>query len=377
MRMSSRAWLILFCLSLPAAAQQGEAAAPPQVQARPLTPPSPENAGAQTSRVIDLTAVVTGKSGKPVPGLQQQDFTVLDNKHPAKILSFHAESGEALNTDPAAAVEIILVMDEVNTMFERVAYERDGVKRFLALNGGKLSRPVSLAFFSDTGMQVQTHPSLDGNGIIASLDQHEHALRSITRGQGFYGAEDRLQLSLNALTLLAEQQQNRPGRKVVIWISPGWPLLTGPRINLSSKQEEGIFGSVVHMSNALRQARITLYSIDPLGLADAGGLRTTYYQEFLKGLTAPKDADMADLALQVLATQSGGLVLYGNNNIQDSITRCTDDLNAFYVLSIETPPADRPNEYHALQLKVGTPGLTVRTRTGYYSQPEAGPPPAR
>jgi hypothetical protein len=31
---------------------------------------------------------------------------------------------------------------------------------------------------------------------------------------------------------------------------------------------------------------------------------------------------------------------------------------------------DGPNEYHALEIKLGKPGLTARTRTGYYAQPE-------
>jgi hypothetical protein len=27
------------------------------------------------------------------------------------------------------------------------------------------------------------------------------------------------------------------------------------------------------------------------------------------------------------------------------------------------------NEYHSLEVKVARPGMTVRTRTGYYAQP--------
>jgi hypothetical protein len=38
-----------------------------------------------TDRHIVLDMVVTDKSGKPVAGLQQQDFTLLDNKQPRKI----------------------------------------------------------------------------------------------------------------------------------------------------------------------------------------------------------------------------------------------------------------------------------------------------
>ena len=73
----------------------------------------------------------------------------------------------------------------------------------------------------------------------------------------------------------------------MIWISPGWPFLTGPRIDLSDKDQQRISDNVVALSDRLRQARITLYSIDPLGTADAGGFRTSYYEEFVKGVKKP------------------------------------------------------------------------------------------
>ncbi len=43
---------------------------------------------------------------------------------------------------------------------------------------------------------------------------------------------------------------------------------------------------------------------------------------------------------------------------------------AFYVLSFDGLPGDGPNEYHALEIKIDKPGLTARTRSGYYAQPE-------
>jgi VWFA-related protein len=226
-----------------------------------------------------------------------------------------------------------------------------------------------MVYFSDDGTQIQDKPSSDGNGLIADFDQHETGLRSIRRSTGVYGAEERLQLSLKTLSELAAHEATKPGRKLVIWISPGWPILSGPRIELSSKEQQRIFSSVVNTSTALRQARITLYSVDPLGLADAAGLRTTYYEEFLKGLAKPNDAQIGNLALQVLATHSGGLAIYGSNSVVDGIDRCVADASAFYVLTIEAKPADRANEYHGLDVKVGVAGLTARTRTGYYAQP--------
>ncbi len=123
------------------------------------------------------------------------------------------------------------------------------------------------------------------------------------------------------------------------------------------------------VSTALRQARITMYSIDPLGLADAGGIRVLYYQDFLKPVTEVKNVQIGDLGLQVLATQTGGLALNSSNDITAQIARCAADADAFYTLTIDATPADKPNEFHSINVKVETPGLTVRTRNGYYTQP--------
>ncbi len=335
----------------------------------PLVQPKASPAPARTGE-IKLDVVVTEKSDhaqKPVAGLTQQDFVVTDNKKPSKVISFEAEPRPA--PTPDSATEIIFVVDQVNTGFQRVAFERDELKRYFGQNGGKLAHPVSLVFFSDLGTQIQGSSTTDGNSLSAALDQNENSLRTLRRSAGFYGAEDRTQLSLDTLTRLAAQEKTKPGRKMVIWISPGWPLLSGPEVELTRKQSQAVFDSVVRLSAALREARITLYSVDPLGMEDAGSLRTTYYEEFVKGITGPGKTDIGDLALQTIATQTGGQVRYGSNSIVDGIERCTADLDAFYTLTIESPPAEHSNEYHDVRVQMEKPGLIARTRTGYYAQP--------
>jgi VWFA-related protein len=319
---------------------------------------------AAANRQITLDVVVTDKSGKPVPGLQQQDFTLLDNKQPQKILSFQAA---AEKTDPP--VEVILLVDEVNTNFTSVSFERAQVEKFLKSGGGELPRPVSLAVLSDGGLVLGKVTTQDGNALVAELDQNKAGLRTITRSQGVYGADDRIGLSLNAVQQLTDYETPRPGRKLLIWLSPGWPLLSGPREELDSKQQEKLFARIIALSDNLRQARITLYSIDPLGTADAGGFRTSYYLEFVKGVKKARQVQLGNLGLQVLATQSGGRVLISNNDVAGEIASAVADANAFYVLTFDGLPGDGPNEYHALEIKLDKPGLKALTRTGYYAQP--------
>jgi VWFA-related protein len=318
-------------------------------------------------RPITLDVVVTNKSGTPVPGLQRQDFTLLDNKQPQKILSFQAVQGPA-SADPP--VEVVFIVDEVNTNFTNVSFERAQIEKYLRSSATELPHPMAIAILTDSGLAMSNITTQDGNALAAQLDQTQAGLRSITRSQGIYGADDRIGLSLNALQQLADLEAAKPGRKLVIWLSPGWPLLADPRNQLSSKAQQSVFHQIVMLSDSLRKARITLYSVDPLGTADAGGFRTSYYEEFVKGVKKARQAQLGNLALQVLATQSGGRVLISNNDVAGEIASVIADANAFYVLTFDSLVGDGPDEYHALDVKIDKPGLKALTRTGYYAQPQ-------
>jgi VWFA-related protein len=369
MNVSYRAGIFLLglsCCSLPVIAQPQAGSTPVAVQLQPGPKPPAETAN------LALDVVVTDKAGNAVKGLEQKDFAVFDNGNPQKILSFHATGSgvAAANVQPAEPpVKIILLVDEVNTDFRRVAYERDQIKKLLLQNNGVLAHPTSMAFFTDTGTEVQNTTSRDGNALLEAFDQHETALRSIRRDQGFYGAVERFQLSLTTLNSLVAKEAQTPGRKMVIWISPGWPILSGPEIELSAKQLAALFGSIVATSTAMREARMTLYSVDPQGADAAGGIQAFYYREFLKPVTSANKVLPGDLALQVLALQSGGLAFTASNDIAGQIARCIADADAFYTLTLDPARAEKPNEYHAIEVKVATPGLTARTRSGYYAQP--------
>jgi len=310
---------------------------------------------------IYLDVVVTPKSVPPAD-LQQQDFTLLDNKAPRTITSFAAVNGRE------APIEVLVVIDAVNTAFHNVGYERTQLDSFLRVEGGHLAYPIALAVFTDKGIQVLGDFSSDGNALSALLDQDKAGLRVIGRSAGFYGADDRWQLSLQALDRLVASEAPRPGRKIILWISPGWPLLSGPNVQLDAKQQQRIFGNIVSLSTQLLRARVTLYSVNPLGTVESLS-NATYYQEFLKSVTKPSQVNLGNLGLQVLAIQSGGLAFNSSNDIANLLRKCLDDAAPYYEISFDLPVAEKPDEYHELQIKLAKPGLTARTRQGYYAQP--------
>jgi len=311
------------------------------------------------THTISVNVVVTGAGGVPVGGLTQQDFTILDKKIPTPVVAF-----EEMVKKPAT---VLVVVDAVNSPTSAVAYQREQVVKFFRSNGGRLAHPTSFAVLTDQNAQTFNGTSTDGNVLADALEHYDIGLREIRRSSGFYGAEDRLTISLNALHNIIAYQAKLPGRKLVIWVSPGWPLLSSAAVDLSGKEQRQAFGNVVDFSTALREAGITLYAVDTWGATESLG-RAFYYQSFLKGVSKPGQVELGDLGLQVLAVQSGGLALNSNGGFE-MLQRCLADADDYYRITFEPAPSEQPNDYHPLEIRVAKPGMTVRTTQGYYSQP--------
>jgi len=320
-------------------------------------------AGAGSNDPITLDVVVTSKSGLPVGDLNPEEFTLLDNKQPRSLVSVQAASGMAAQADPP--VEVILLIDAINTSFERIASERQSLESYLARNGNTLELPTSLVLLTEQGIKGQEHPTRNGKVLMDYLEANWTGLRAIHRTQGVEGELEREELSLKALDYLAEQTSRRPGRKLLLWMSPGWYLTTNALIDRVPITYQNIFTNIVTLSTSLRAARITLYSIEPGGTSGV----TDYYRLYLKGVDSPKHSDYDDLFLQVLATQSGGKVVPGSNDVAVQIDQCLSDAKAYYVLTFKPLPAAHPNELHEIKVAVDRPGLTARTRYSYYAQP--------
>jgi VWFA-related protein len=339
--------------------EQARAQAPAQATV-PATPGIPM-AAADDSHTISLDVQVNDKLGHHVAGLTQGDFTLLDNKQPAKILSVHEVDTRTAATDP---IRVVIVIDTINTSFDVIAREREQLGEYLKQDGGKLAHPTSLVIFTEKGIQLEKASIRDGNALAAALNGANSELRIEGRGAGFWGASDMVQWSLQQLTELVSYEATQPGRKLVFFLSPGWPLLPYAGIEETEKQRQWTFHAVVGLTNALRQTQTTLYSLTPYTL---GRSDPFYYKGYLKPVSNADHAEYPDLALQVLATHSGGLVQTTGMDVLGEINTAERDANSYYTVTFETAPGDRQNEYHALDLRTDKPDAAVRTSSGYYA----------
>ncbi len=357
LRSTSTLLLIFVCCSLWAPWLHAQ-----QPHVSTLAPAPAESASPDAGIVLDV--VVTDSAGRPVSGLTRQDFTVTENKHPEPVLAF-----KAVNGDAAAPEQAVVVLDEVNMAFSDIARARDQLAGFLRQHNGALPLPVSILLLTDTTLTGSGDPSVDGKTLADDLDHAAAKLRIIRRSAGFPGDLERVNVSLRALRSLVTFEATKPGRKLVIWLSPGWPYLAYPGTNYSDKDRRNNFASIIRLSTDMRNAHITMYSADPRGTDDANGFQTTFYKTVLKGVRREQDADISALGLQVLAYQSGGLVLNSSNDLAPEIAACLRDAASYYVLSIAAAPAERLPTYHELSVKLNKPYLTARTRAGYYTVP--------
>jgi VWFA-related protein len=178
------------------------------------------------------------------------------------------------------------------------------------------------------------------------------------------------QKSLEALNGVALKLNNLEGRKLVVWLSPGWAAFEHQSSQKSPAEFQALFDYIVGISTELRAADVTIYSVNPFGaLRDLGTSNESYYKEFVKGVPTPKLTDNGDLGLQVIAAQTGGNVLYGSNNIAKMIDQCLVDAQTFYQVTYSAPHGRQANELRTLQVTVNKPGTKTRTRFGYYAQP--------
>jgi hypothetical protein len=92
-----------------------------------------------------------------------------------------------------------------------------------------------------------------------------------------------------------------------------------------------------------------------------------WYEAYYAAAKNPNQADINDLALQVLAHQSGGVVLSKDNQIAPLIARCVNESLASYTISYDSSTVAYA-AYHELEIKLRAADGIARVRRGYYAK---------
>lgn len=210
--------------------------------------------------------------------------------------------------------------------------------------------------------------------------------------------------TLEALQRVAEWFGSVRGRrKTILFVSEG----------IDYDITDVIRGSLDRMSPALQvsddireavaitaRSNVSIYSIDPRGLTTL--LDDTIGVPLFADLVTPPEPDpdvvlpdqdpsiaagigtsslrqelmLSQDNLRTLSEETNGFAAINRNDFTDVFDRIVRDNSTYYVLAYYPPSPRRDGRFHAIEVRVKRPGLTVRSRRGYAS-PRGDRPDAR
>jgi VWFA-related protein len=322
----------------------------------------------RTVRLVVLDMLVTDAKGNVVSDLKQQDFHVEEAGGVQDIQTFEQAGehtpdpqisiGSTADLDrlaPRAPVNIIL-LDEFNTRFEDMAFARYSLKKYLEKQPAKLTAPTLLIAVNLEKFTVLHDYTQSKDEILSALESHLVAY-PWQQEQGAWVGE-RYATAFITLRRVAEAVMGHPGHKNVIWIGRGFPSLNFARVSVNT--QDHIESAVRSCVNILRNARVTLYTIDPAGVM-------LHPNEYGGGPLA-NDPFGGNYQFSLLAKATGGTALYGRNDVDAEIDTAIHDGASFYTLTYRpNNPTSDVKKFRKIKVTVDRPGLTVTTREGYYT----------
>jgi VWFA-related protein len=318
------------------------------------------------ARLVVLDMVVTDKKGNLVTDLTKDEFHVTEAGDPETILNF--ETAGAHTVDPTMTIDStadldrlaprapvnIILLDEFNTRFEDMAFARYSLEKWLKKQPDKLDTPTMLLSVSLEKFEVLRDYTQNKQAILDALNHHFAAFPWQAHNVAWLG--ERYALAFQTLQRVAEATVGHLGHKNMIWIGRGFPAI---KLSDFPVDTEGRINSTVQVTvNRLRDARVTLYTIDPAGVQ----VYNTY-----GSAAALNDPFGGNYQFSKLATATGGTALYGRNDVDAEIGTTIRDGSSFYTLTYRPTNDSRdPAKFRKIVVTVDRPGLTVTTRQGYF-----------
>jgi VWFA-related protein len=340
------------------------------------------------AREVVLDIVVTDRRGNFVAGLGKGDFTILEDGKGQDIRSFEQTAIDTLSTiipEVTSSRDLyrigdapvaILVLDELNTKFEDMAYARDALRKWLLRQPVKLTQPTILMSSSDSKLDVIHDFTQDRDALLRALKDYfpVYPYRMTKGGISGPDAGERMALSLGAVQQIAKATSGTPGRKNVIWVGVGFPTLLLD--DLSSKKEDEIAAAVERTTATMLNARVTLNVVDPTAPSTSSlDMNNPQYLDLstLGEAMGPSPGHIDGiLSFDEFAPETGGIARIGRNDVDREIQRAVDSGTHYYTLAYSpTDRSDKAAQFRRIRVVMKDPSLTATTRSGYFQEPES------
>ena len=201
--------------------------------------------------------------------------------------------------------------------------------------------------------------------ILDAIDKHFAGYNWQTLNGAWKG--EQINAAFSSLIGVAHATAGHPGHKNMVWVGRGFPSFRWDKLPLNT--QEALKNAIANCANILRDARVTLYDIDPVGLTaapppvDQDGF---YVDEPFGG----------QVDFDTMAQATGGQSFHGRNDVDRLIGAGVSDGETFYTLTYKpTIVTQDPKDFRHIQVLLTDRSLRATTREGYFAT--AAPIPAR
>jgi VWFA-related protein len=359
------------------------------------------------SELVLVNVTVRDKSGKFVQGLKPEDFTILEDNKPQKVVSFDVENVDAVpasdvaqanplpepapgTTSPPSAADAALQFKDrrlIVLFFDLSAMEPDEIDHAV----------TSADHYVDAQMAPADLVSIVSLGSSLLVNQDfttDHALLkkqlaqfSSGSGQGFeegttgttegtpdtgqpFTADDteynifNTDRRLEALRSVAEKLSHVQQKKSLIYFSSGMD-----RTGIENQSE--LRAAV----NAAVRSNLAIYTMDMRGLQAlvAGGeaqnasLRGVSAYSGQSTINALNSNFTTQETLVTLASDTGGRAFLDSNDFSKIFKGVQQDTSTYYLLGYHSTNTARDGRYRHIVVKMNLPGVKIDYRRGYYA----------
>jgi VWFA-related protein len=394
----------------PAAVVPMPASAPPTAQS-----PKPSQSPLRVSSdLVRIDVEVTDKSGKPIKGLGQDQFTVTDDGKPQAITSFSYADIESIetagaddakpivvpvdndgpNTPSAAAASdqlrdrrlLVLFFDLTSMQPDDLIRAHDAGEKFIKQQMTKADVVAVVAFSSKLSVLAnftndhavlekaisrltETSSSDLSNPLYAAAANGEYDVQEYT-GAAFTPDETEFNVfntdqKLAAVEGLANVLSGIPGRKALVEFTGG--------ITQTGEENRTQLRAATDAAN---RADVSIYSIDSRGLlaAPPGGDASTNAATGTSMFTGASVFHQTDQredsrdTLATLSTDTGGKAFFDLGDLSDALPKIQQDNGGYYLVGYNLgADVKRDGRWRTIHVKVNVPGAHIRYRDGYYA----------
>ncbi|HEX4347755.1 MAG TPA: VWA domain-containing protein [Vicinamibacterales bacterium] len=379
---------------------------------------------------VEVDVITTNPQGEFVRDLTKDDFQVTEDGKRQSIASFSLVdipvekavkplfTGQAIDPDvssnerPFDGRIYVMVIDDLHTQplgLQRTkAAARQFIEQYLGSNDlmavvhTRGADTASQDFTSNKRLLLAAVDKTGGRAIESSVEsRNEQANR--TAGAVNVGlSPDRrdpldLERASNARATfdlvrnIASWFTTVRGRKKsILLVSDGVDYDTNEVMDSAGSTND--FASTVRESmrdaiDAAMRSNVSIYGIDPRGLAGIDDLAMDYYNDgtILSGVMDPtmgqaglvQQARLEADSLRVLSGETGGTPAVNRNNLASAYASIVHDNSSYYVLAYAPPTDKRDGKFHKIDVRVSRPGVVARARQGYVSPKGKAPAPVK